>query len=734
MQMGYDALKSFTNAKRWTEVETEWLTAIAEPVTAPEELLGVIDAAVEAGQGKLAESMGWAWLSSMKEKHSARDALQLGRGLLLRLPDGEQLRGEILSLYKETHSTHPQLETWVEKSGLKQGKSVRRALRYLDVGLRLAEGAFLRHRTEDDAAQITEADFDAEEFTLRTSRGSRSIPLSEVINDYDPADENDFIVLQQLNPAKIPELVQNDPVKLAIGICRCHRNQIDRDQMKLLLVPKYVASNKWTDWWNKLRAELKKSPNLRIEGRSPMFLIYDPVGQSPEQEAWNTFAAATQPRQWLDIVETYLRDSKSHGRTPDADFLNRVQKSLVAHIERFRRHHDHESAFGTALVIERLAADGLPISTDAHGTAIEMLKTSENPIADVAAVPDARLWGLAAAVVEQAFPDNWPEYFAEMILHAPAGQCDILAKRVEKAGRGELLKPIVTRALENAGRYTEAVMWIWKMPAVETELPVPPTLELFGTIMSLVGPARQSEGRAIGQTVNEMRAFVRGGIGAKNYARFREVLKGMDLAMAQTIRRQVERAEGLGPSVQGEMMSILSEMFPKLYMKAEVPVWEDESSLYFSREGLKAKEAELEDIVNVKMRENAKAIGEAASRGDLSENSEYKYALEERDLLRARVANINADLSKAKIIEADAVPLDHVSIGQRIALKAQDGAQMDLMIMGVGDGDLNRHIYSYQTPIARQLLGRKSGEKVRLSFDGKNESEYEIAGISVAVE
>ena len=40
------------------------------------------------------------------------------------------------------------------------------------------------------------------------------------------------------------------------------------------------------------------------------------------------------------------------------------------------------------------------------------------------------------------------------------------------------------------------------------------------------------------------------------------------------------------------------------------------------------------------MRANAKAIGEAAAHGDLSENSEYRFALEERDLLRARLAQL----------------------------------------------------------------------------------------------
>ncbi len=732
--MGYETLKSLSNAKRWTELESEWLTAISQPMAAPDKLLEVIDATVEAGQGKLAETMGWAWLSSMKEKHSAREALRLGRGLLLRLPDGEQLRGEILSLYEETHRQHPELEKWVVKSGLKEGKSVRRALRYLDVGLRLSPGAYLRNRTDDVAAQVVEADFDAEEVVLKTARGTRTLPLSEVINDFDPADESDFHVLEQLHPDKIADLVKNDPVTLAIGICRCHKNQIDRDELKLMLVPAHVDAKKWTDWWNKLRTALKKSPNLRIEGRSPMFLIYDPIGQTPEQETWNALTTAEEPRQWLELLEAYLRDSKSNGRTPDADFLNRVQTRLVKNIERFRRHKNHENAFSTALVIERLAADGLPISTDAHGMALEMLKTSENPVSDIAAIPDARLWSLAAVAVEQAFQEKWPEYFAEMILYAPAGQCDGLAKRVEKAGQGQHLVGIVDRALASPGRFTDALMWVWKGPAVDTPLPTPPVLELLSLVLSLVGPARQSEGKASGQSVNEMRAKVRAGIGAKGYARFRECLKTMDLPMAHAVRRQIERAEGLGPSVQNEMMNMLSAAFPKLHVKIEVPIWEDESTLYFSREGLRQKEAELEEIVNVKMRENAKAIGEAASRGDLSENSEYKYALEERDLLRARVAKINADLSKAKVIEVDRIPIDHVSIGQRVQLRSTSGEQeLSLTILGVGDGDLNQRMYSYQTPIARQLLGRKLGEKVQVSLDGKNESEFEIASIERAM-
>jgi transcription elongation GreA/GreB family factor len=181
------------------------------------------------------------------------------------------------------------------------------------------------------------------------------------------------------------------------------------------------------------------------------------------------------------------------------------------------------------------------------------------------------------------------------------------------------------------------------------------------------------------------------------------------------------------------MQDIVREYFPRLYVKARVDVWDDESVMYFSAAGLQAREAERSEIVNVKMHENAKAIGEAASHGDLSENSEYKFALEERDLLRARLAQINNELSLSRVLEPEAVPTDHVSIGQRLTLRPTAGGQpLALTIMGVNDTDLAGHVYSYKTPVARQLLGKRPGDVVAVSLRDQ-EVEYVIEQIECAV-
>ncbi len=78
--------------------------------------------------------------------------------------------------------------------------------------------------------------------------------------------------------------------------------------------------------------------------------------------------------------------------------------------------------------------------------------------------------------------------------------------------------------------------------------------------------------------------------------------------------------------------------------KPEIEPWKREDILFATRAGISRKQEEIDHHVNVKMAENARAIGAAAERGDLSENSEYKFALEERDLLRARLAQMNSEI------------------------------------------------------------------------------------------
>jgi transcription elongation GreA/GreB family factor len=149
---------------------------------------------------------------------------------------------------------------------------------------------------------------------------------------------------------------------------------------------------------------------------------------------------------------------------------------------------------------------------------------------------------------------------------------------------------------------------------------------------------------------------------------------------------------------------------------------------------MEKRQAELDELVNVKMKQNAIAIGEAAAKGDLSENSEYKFALEERDLLRARVAVIQNELGMAQVLTANDISTEQVNIGTRVQLRRRDGQETrDLTILGPFEASLEERIYNYRAPLPTRLKGMKPGDVVSLEFD-EGEHEYTIESIANALD
>src|SRR5206468_11913087 len=124
-----------------------------------------------------------------------------------------------------------------------------------------------------------------------------------------------------------------------------------------------------------------------------------------------------------------------------------------------------------------------------------------------------------------------------------------------------------------------------------------------------------------------------------------------------------------------------------------IAAWDDQETIWTTEAGLRRRTEERDDVENVQMRDNARRIGEAASYGDLSENSEYKFALEERDLLRARLAQINRELSVARLLTADIVPTESIGVGTKATLRnTADGSTRTITFLGPFDTNVDKSI------------------------------------------
>jgi len=131
-------------------------------------------------------------------------------------------------------------------------------------------------------------------------------------------------------------------------------------------------------------------------------------------------------------------------------------------------------------------------------------------------------------------------------------------------------------------------------------------------------------------------------------------------------------------------------------------------------EGKVKLEEELENLKKVKRPEVINRIKIARSFGDLSENSEYTSAKDEQSHVESRIAQIIEMLQYARVIDADEVASDEISIGKKVTVQ-EDGEEPDeYTIVGAAESDPDNGKISNDSPIAKALIGKHVGDVVEV--------------------
>lgn len=143
--------------------------------------------------------------------------------------------------------------------------------------------------------------------------------------------------------------------------------------------------------------------------------------------------------------------------------------------------------------------------------------------------------------------------------------------------------------------------------------------------------------------------------------------------------------------------------------------------------GAKLLRGELEHYKNVKRPEVIKAIAEARAHGDLKENAEYHAAKELQGFIEGRIAELEAKLSHAQIIDISNITNEgKVIFGATVTLANVDtDDEVTYQIVGDDEADIKAGKISVSSPIARALIGKFEGDTVGVQAPA-GLIEYEI--------
>ena len=155
-----------------------------------------------------------------------------------------------------------------------------------------------------------------------------------------------------------------------------------------------------------------------------------------------------------------------------------------------------------------------------------------------------------------------------------------------------------------------------------------------------------------------------------------------------------------------------------------------QQAIMLTNEGLQNYEKELEHLKTVERKEIAEKIKVARSFGDLSENSEYDEAKNGQAMIEARIAEIEAILKNAQIIDESELTNEHIHIGSKVKVHDFDfDEDIEYQIIGSGEADPFNGKLSDESPVGSALIGHKVGDVVEVNTpDGT--VKFEILEIS----
>ena len=151
-------------------------------------------------------------------------------------------------------------------------------------------------------------------------------------------------------------------------------------------------------------------------------------------------------------------------------------------------------------------------------------------------------------------------------------------------------------------------------------------------------------------------------------------------------------------------------------------------SIPISTQGYKKLEDELNRLKDERPAIIA-AIREARAEGDLSENAGYDAARERQGMTEARINYIESRLARFQVIDLDKQKGERVMFGATVTVAdAETDEEKSFTIVGADEADPSRGTISFESPVARALLGKEEGDEVTIEIP-RGRVTYEIIGI-----
>ena len=145
-----------------------------------------------------------------------------------------------------------------------------------------------------------------------------------------------------------------------------------------------------------------------------------------------------------------------------------------------------------------------------------------------------------------------------------------------------------------------------------------------------------------------------------------------------------------------------------------------------TQKGKETLDQELTHLIKVEREEIKVAIAEAREHGDLKENAEYHSAKEKQGHIEGRIAELQAKIAGAKVIDVSNLDSEKIVFGATVTLYNEEKDESrTIQIVGEDEASSENNKISYNSPLGKALIGKEEGDEVVVKAP-KGDVVYEV--------
>ena len=640
--------------------------------------------------------------------------------------DDKQARKDITDCYRKKYTGHSQLEEYIRVSNLSQNwRNVHEAITDFEKHIAFDKGSFVHHRTWG-VGRIAEVQGDDIVIDFAKKRG-HSMSLKMAVNALQTLTKNHIWVLKATwKKEKLREKVKGDYIWTLKTVIRSFNNSCDIKRIKSELVPTVLTPGEWTAWSVKARDSLRADPGFGISPDNiDLFTVRDrPI--SMEEKLYSEFKAE---RNFFDRAQT-IRDFTSRKNAElDSEYFSEMFSYFTGYLKSYSQ--VNEQVVASYLLVKELVGRYPHLGSGIKMDFLELFEGIEDQTELFLNLKDVKLKEEFLHQIKLFVP-GWDDIFIKLF---PKYPLLIFIENLRQEGHQKKLTALTSFCFDNYRDNREAVVWLFKNMKGESwysDAAVPFEKQLITLIHILDISYREIENRR--DTTDNRK------LNKQVYAiLFREgVLNALiDRTDTDTIIRIytfIHDVKDLDPADKLALKNRILQHHPDFKFFGDVEEKKTVTlGLIVTQAKYIEKQKQLAKIINEEVPANSKELEFAKSLGDLSENAEYKAALEKQTLLNSTLVKLSEEIERAQLFDPATVNTNRVSFGTKVVLVyTGSGEKVEYTVLGPWESDPENRIISYLSPFGASFFNKTAGEQAEFTVNGEKAS-FVVESISAAI-